>query len=238
MAYFFLTERLLTESSFLSFVSKVNEDFIFRDEAEYEHYLANGKSFKLELKDWLDKCKDRETTRMESDLAVDFRTFAGNRINTLIQMDLDNYVKDFRSGKITDNSKFSTELTDITERMAAAPYMAPVIDGVFGVFGSIPADVRPASLPVNTGAPDENDCLTWNGKLETLCDLFKDLCSLKTDGSGKTYLEHQPDELGDFISRHFRDAAGKPFSIADITMALQSDNTDRPSGKNKIVIGD
>lgn len=228
MAYFFLAGRLLTESSFFSFISKVYEDFVSKEDGEYEYLLSKGSDFKLNALSWPEKCADQKALREENGAQLTFRPFALSRINTLITMDIDNYVKDFRAGKIRDNSQFVEEYTSLVEKLKAAPYLGPVIDDVLAVFRKIPTDILP-----QTEQSSSDRYLVWTGPVELLCQTFTKLAAKQPTGASEPLIKASSEMLEEFIVHHFRNKDGEPFTVEAIRVALTPGNGKKKSARVK-----
>jgi hypothetical protein len=237
MAYFPLTGKLLSETTFLTFISRVNEEFISLDSAEYESYQEKGKSFTLTPKAWLSRAKEAKTVTLESGETQSFSTFASNRLKALINFDIDNYIKDFKSGKIEDKMIFGQELSGVKEHISNAPYLSPIADELLTTFDRIPTEIITPQKQVDIVAVREGkDYLTWNGPVADLFSLFSELRTTKSSISSKTLLDYTPEDLGAFIIKHFRDSNGNAIPESSIAEYLQNNN-EGPVKKGKVKNG-
>jgi hypothetical protein len=235
MSFFPLSGKLLTESTFLNYISRVNEEFIALDSVEHESLMEKGQAFKLTTKEWLTKCKEENTVREENGVTQSFRVYALNRIMALVNFDIGNYLNDRKAGKIKDSQQFFEEVSTVRDYISKAPYLAPVAQELVAALNAIPKDASPSEKASdNIVSADGEDTLRWNGSLPSLCSLFKDLAAKKTGKAGKPYLDYSPKELGVFILKHFRDANGEMFPIASIKTSLDAAVDDKKGSKDRI----
>ena len=126
MAYFFLSGKLLQEDSFLNFVSRIYKDFLSRNEAEYETYVAAGNSLTLDRKAWISRCKDEKTLREEEGTLQSFRSFALSRLRTLISMDMEERIAFLEHDRALDGDvRTALALVEEGAVLAAARAVAP-----------------------------------------------------------------------------------------------------------------
>lgn len=209
MSYFPLTGKLLSEATFLTFVSRINEEYISLDPAQYELYQSKGKSFALSTKKWLEMCKKGMAIRHSTDCTADFCVFALNRLKALINFDVDLYVKEFRSGKTENRQAFRSEYEKIRTHLLTAPYMGPMVSVLVEALDSIPEDILSDKAPVEeVSAVDGRDFLTWSGPIAELFALFEQLRTTKSSISSKPLLAYSQSEIAAFIVKHFRDSNG------------------------------
>ena len=221
MAYFPLTGKLLSEPTFLTFISRVNEDYVSLDANEYDEYQAKGKGFALNGKTWATKCKDAKTQRPENDTMLTFRQFALNRVNALINFDIDLYVKEYRSGKKEGSLAFLEELEKIREHISQANYLEPISSELLETLNKVPKDILTQEKPGDVVVVREGqDYLTWNGPVADLFAMFRDLANTKSPISAKMILDYSTADLGAFIIRHFRDSNGNPIPEMSIETYL------------------
>ncbi len=209
MSYFPLTGKLLSEATFLTFVSRINEEYISLDPAQYELYQSKGKSFALTTKKWLEMCKKGMAIRHGNDCTADFCVFALNRLKALINFDVDLYVKEFRSGKTENRQAFRSEYEKIRTHLLTAPYMGPMVSVLVEALDSIPEDILSDKEPgEEVSAVDGRDFLTWSGPVAELFALFEQLRTTKSSISSRPLLAYSQSEIAEFIVKHFRDSNG------------------------------
>ncbi len=221
MGHFFLTERLLTEGSFLSFVSKVYEDFVSRNPRDYEAVLAKGQDFKLTAKKWLIQCRDERSLREEQGVMLPFREFALLRMTTLLTMDIDNFTKELAIGKVVRTEKFLEELKKVRKHFETALYLTPVKNELLHVLlERIPPTLKPESESPGPQASQAQtpEYLIWNGSLRELCECFS---AWNSNAYGTANLNYKTEELAAFLQKSFRDSSGREFPLTLLKQGLE-----------------
>jgi hypothetical protein len=225
MSFFPLSSKLLSETSFLNYLSRVNEEFIALDPVEYEAQQAKGQSFKLDNKTWAAKCKDEKTQREENGVLQSFKTYALSRILALVNFDIGNYLNDRKAGKVKDGEQFMQELSAVKEQIVKAPYLAPVAAELLDTLNAVPKDsAGPASVGNTKPETDGEDTLRWNGSIASLCTIFRDLRTQPTGGGKEPHLDYSSEDLGVFILKHFRNENGEMFPMGEIKAGLEASN--------------
>ena len=212
----------MTEPSFLSFVSRVNEEFVSRDPDAYDAWISKGKDFKLNLKSWLLKCKDDKVRREELGAMLTFREFAEKRMVAMLIMDIDNFVKELQHGKVAKTDQFVGEYENIRSRFDTSVCFDTVRPALMEALERVPVGLRKGSMAL---APGEGiEWLSWKGSLDSLCRFFQQ--RIGADGVVKGF-DYPPEMLAMFICKHFRDREGKEFNLTDISAhwpTAQKDN--------------
>ena len=215
-----LSSKMLDESSFLKFISRVNEDFIRKDEEEYEALVAAGKGFDLNVKKWISKCKEN-TLRDDNGAMVSFKTFALDRINALLNVDIDLSLKSFREGNLKDKDTFLVQLGEFMQQVSKKEYLKPVTPELMLRLTKIREEVEGlGGSKTSESAKDGSDYLVWNGSMEKLGSIFCELNGAAKSTLAGAFLNYSSAQLSEFISRHFRKADGSLISADEMEKCL------------------
>ena len=202
MTFFPKTQQILTEGSFLAFISKVNEDFIAADKDEYEFYLANQYTYSLSLKTWLTKCQNQEERRFSNGGLATFKVFALDKIIELFYEDWNAY---HARENTRSNKAFLHELNIIYTLINEAKHLEPVRHNLIETLKRNLDQVK-----IVLSSPGENtpagfsEALVWNGQSNVLCTLFYDLITKKPRGGKKVYLDYLPEQMEEWLLLNFR----------------------------------
>jgi|GEM_PF-6629612 len=240
MHYLKHLEPLNNSITFLDFIKGINEGFIMLDRSEYEFYLANSQSFELTIPMWLHKCKDDEDRRLYKGFMMPLQAFAIHKIIEVVNSDLLIYQQNDKK----DSKLLYKDIQELASIFKTQTYLANISGAILKHLEQVQMEFISNSKNFkmknivgqdsNDGLIEGEDYLIWNGSITQLCTLFHDFRTTKTNG--KAYLDYVPEQLVQFIIKHFRQPDGEEFSYNTIKTNLDPNREDKKAKKGRLLI--
>ena len=231
-------EVFLTEVKFPIFIEETNYKYIALDTIEDE---TDFHSFALSIPVWLHKCKEEERKYYKGALY----SFGGFAIDAAIET-ISTDVSDVLNSNNTDVKILVSDLKVLSEAFSDKYYLEPLRKAVTAYIDRIIAEYDPkaklTTLKTKSDMTNDNneliegeDYLVWNGSIVQLCTLFHDLRTNKAK-KGKVYLDYVPEQLVQFILKHFRQPNGEELSYNTIKTNLDPKREDKKAKADRLLI--